>query len=107
MLTGVRLKERTKLFLKKMQGPADTIRLSILYILAYGELPLHEIVANIDKPQSLVAHHILFLEKTGWVSKRKAGRETYYRVNDRYFFELIRFVSDSPLYREKLAKKLH
>lgn len=106
MLTGVRLKERVRLFEKKMKGPAHALRLSILYLLAYGELPLHELVLDIDRPQNLVSHHLSILEKSGWVGKRKAGRETYYHLIDRGFFELHRMLVDTPFYHQILLKRL-
>jgi len=106
MLTGVRLKEKTRLFEKKMKGPAHEIRLSIIYILAHGELPLHEIVLDIDKPQNLVSHHMAVLEKSGWVGKRTEGREVYYHLIDRGFFELSRMVVDTPFYHQTLLKRL-
>jgi DNA-binding transcriptional ArsR family regulator len=68
MLTGIRLKEKARLFEKKMKGPAHEVRLAIMYTLAHGELPLHEIVANVDEPQNLVSHHMKILEKSGWVA---------------------------------------
>ncbi len=106
MLTGVRLKEKARMFEKKMQGPAHTIRLSIIYLLAHGELPLHEIVLDIDKPQNLVSHHMKVLEKSGWVGKRVDGREVYYRLIDRGFFELTRLLVDTPFYHTTLMKRL-
>jgi len=106
MLTGVRLKEKARLFEKKMRGPAHTIRLSIIYILAHGELPLHEIVLDIDKPQNLISHHMAILEKSGWVGKRTEGREVYYHLIDRGFFELHRMLVDTPFYHQTLMKRL-
>lgn len=106
MLTGVRLKEKARMFEKKMRGPAHTIRLSIIYLLAHGELPLHEIVLDIDKPQNLVSHHIKVLVSSGWVGKRIEGREVYYRLIDRGFFELTRLVVDTSFYHNTLMKRL-
>lgn len=106
MLTGIRLKEKVKLFEKKMKGPAHAIRLAIIYTLAHGELPLHEIVSDVDAPQNLVSHHMAILEKSGWVGKRTAGREVYYHLIDRGFFALTRMLVDTPYYHQTLLKRL-
>lgn len=106
MLTGIRLKEKTRIFAPKMQSLAHPHRLGILHILAYGELPLHEIVTNLDIPENLVAHHIKQLLTTGWVGNRKEGRQTYYYLKERGFFELFRMLVETPFYRTTLSKQL-
>ena len=106
MLTGIRLKEKTKLFTPKMEALAHPHRLGILHILAYGELPLHEIVANLDEKENLVSHHIKKLLITGWVGKRAEGRQTYYFLKERGFFELFRMLIETPFYRNILTKQL-
>ena len=106
MLTGIRLKEKTKIFAPKMEALAHPHRLGILYILAYGELPLHEIVNNIDEPENLISHHIKKLFETGWVGKRSEGRQTYYFLKEKGFFELFRMLIETPFYRNILTKQL-
>jgi DNA-binding transcriptional ArsR family regulator len=106
MLTGIRLKEKTRLFAPKMQALAHPHRLAILHILAYGELPLHAIVANLDEAENLVSHHIKKLLITGWVGKRIEGRQTYYFIKERGFFELFRMLVETPFYRNTLMKQL-
>lgn len=106
MLTGIRLKEKTRLFAPKMGALAHPHRLAILHILAYGELPLHDIVANLDEAENLVSHHIKKLLTTGWVGKRIEGRQTYYFMKERGFFELFRMLVETPFYRNTLTKQL-
>ena len=106
MITGIRLKEKIQPFGKRMRGLGHDCRLSILYTLAFGELPLHEIVLDVDKPENLVAHHIGILIKSGWVGKRKVGREVFYRLNERAFFELFRLFTDTPFFHQTLSKRL-
>lgn len=106
MITGIRLHEKIKPFGKRMHGIAHEHRLAILYTLAYGELPLHDIVLDVDRPENLVAHHIDVLMKSGWVTKRKKGREVFYRLNEHGFFELFRLFVDTPFYHETLKKRL-
>ena len=106
MLTGIRLKEKTRLFAPKMHALGHPHRLAILHILAYGELPLHAIVANLDEPENLVSHHIKKLLNAGWVWKRIEGRQTYYILKERGFFELFRMLVETPFYRTTLSKQL-
>jgi ArsR family transcriptional regulator len=106
MLTGYKLKEKTKLFSVKMQALAHPHRLAVLHILAYGELPLHEIVENLDEPENLVSHHIKKLLGSGWVGNRKEGRQTYYFLKEKGFFELFRMVSETPYYRNVILKRI-
>jgi DNA-binding transcriptional ArsR family regulator len=106
MLTGIRLKEKTRVFAPKMAALAHPHRLAILHILAYGELPLHDIVSDIDEPENLVSHHIKKLLITGWVGKRVEGRQTYYFLKERGFFELFRMLVETPFYRNTLTKQL-
>lgn len=106
MLTGIRLKEKTRLFAPKMHALGHPHRLAILHILAYGELPLHAIVANLDTPENLVSHHMKQLFVTGWVGKRTDGRQTYYFIKGRGFFELFRMLVETPFYRTTLTKQL-
>jgi DNA-binding transcriptional ArsR family regulator len=106
MVTGIRLKEKVKPFTKKMQALGHEHRLGILYLLAYGELPLHELVMDLDQPENLVSHHIKILEQTGWVGKRRDGREVYYHLAQRGFFELFRMLAETPFYRTVLLERL-
>lgn len=106
MLTGIRLKEKTRIFALKMQALGHAHRLAILHVLAYGELPLHEIVGNLDEAENLVSHHIKKLLTTGWVGKRVEGRQTYYFLKERGFFELFRMLVETPFYRTTLSKQL-
>ena len=106
MLTGYKLKEKTKGFAPKMEALAHPHRLAILHVLAYGELPLHEIVENCDEKENLVAHHIKKLLITGWVGKRSEGRQTYYFLKEKGFFELFRMLIETPFYRNILTKQL-
>lgn len=106
MLTGIRLKEKMRLFAPKMHALGHPHRLAILHILAHGELPLHEIVSNLDEKENLVSHHIKKLLNAGWVWKRIEGRQTYYVLKERGFFELFRMLVETPFYRTILSKQL-
>jgi DNA-binding transcriptional ArsR family regulator len=107
MLTGVRLKERTKTFAKKIQGISHPIRLSILYLLAFKDFPLHEIAENLDYPANLVSHHASILISSGWVEKKKWKQYVYYHLKTRMLFDWYRLFVDTPLQKEVISRKLH
>jgi DNA-binding transcriptional ArsR family regulator len=106
MITGVRLKEKVKPFAKRMEGIAHPIRLSILYLLAYKDFPLHEIAENLDYPQNLVSHHLGTLLSAGWVVKKKWKQYVYYHLKTRVLFDWYRLFSGTPLEKEVINKKL-
>jgi len=106
MITGVRLKEKVKPYAKKIVGIAHPIRLSILYLLAFKDFPLHEIAENLDYPQNLVSHHLTTLGKGGWVEKKKWKQYVYYHLKHRQLFDWYRLFSGSPLEKEVISKKL-
>jgi len=106
MVTGVRLKERVKPFAKRMEGIAHPIRLSILYILAFKEYPLHEIAENLDYKPNLVSHHLTILQSSGWVEKKKWKQYVYYHLKHRVLFDWYRLFNETPLAKEVIAKKL-
>ena len=81
MDTGVRLKENSKKLAQTVHGISHEHRLAIAYLLAHGDMQERDIVANIDLPQNLVAHHLNIMLGSGWVSKVKEGKFATYRLN--------------------------
>jgi len=106
MMTGIRLKEKVKPFAKRMEGIAHPIRLSILYLLAHKDFPLHELAENMDYPSNLVSHHISQLVSSGWVEKKKWKQYVYYHLKHRVLFDWYRLFSGTPLAKEVIEKKL-
>lgn len=107
MLTGIRLKERSKQFSKKLQGLAHPIRLSIVYMLAFKDFQLYEISENLDYPPNLISHHIKTLQRSGWVVKKKWKQYAYYHLKTRILFDWYRLFIDTPLQKDIISKKLH
>jgi len=106
MITGVRLKEKVKPFSKRMQGIAHPIRLSILYILAFKDFPLHEIAANLDYRPNLISHHLNILLSSGWVEKKKWKQYVYYHLRHKVLFDWYRLFVETPLQKEVIGRKL-
>ncbi len=104
MLTGGRLKEKSKLFAKRMKALAHPHRLAIIYLLANDPMWVRDLVDHLNIPQNLIAHHLKQMYLAGWVLKTKEGRHVTYRLNDKAFFELNRFLADTPFERDVLSK---
>ncbi len=100
------MKEKVKPHAKKIQGIAHPIRLSILYLFAHNDFPLHEIAENLDYPSNLVSHHLTILLGSGWVIKKKWKQYVYYHLKTRMLFDWYRLFVDTPLQKEVISKKL-
>lgn len=86
---------------------ADPNRRKLIRLLADAEeLPLHELTPHFQIGRTAVSKHLTILNEAEIVSKRKAGRETKYRLNP----EPLQEVKDWLSYYEKFwtegAKKL-
>jgi len=104
MLTGIRLKEKVKQYAKHMRGIAHGHRLGIIYLLAHQPMEVRDITSNIDLAENLVSHHLKQMYQSGWVVKTRVGRRVTYKLNEKAFFELNRFLTDTPFQRSILAK---
>ncbi len=104
MLTKSRLREKVKPFAKRFRGIAHIHRLSIVYVLSYGPKDVFEIVDALGIAENLISHHLKQLYLTGWVLRTKSGRRITYKLNEKAFFELNRFLSETPFDRQVLSK---
>ena len=104
MITGIRLKEKSKKFSRIVRGVSQAHRLGILYILSHKPMEAHDIAANIDLPENLVSHHLKLMFASGWVKKTRIGRNMMYEVNSRVFNKLLIFFEGTPLSRKIIFK---
>lgn len=104
MLSSGRLKEKSKLFAKKLRVLAHPHRLAILYLLAHDPQWVRDLVNYLNIPENLIAHHLKQMHIGGWVEKSREGRHVAYRLNEKAFFELNRFLEGTPFDRDVLAK---
>ena len=104
MITGIRLKEKSKKFSRIIAGVSQAHRLGILYILAHKPMEAHDIAANIDLSENLVSHHLKRMLKSGWVTKARIGRNMTYEVNPRVFKNLMKFFEKTPFERKVVFK---
>jgi len=60
---------------------AEPRRRQLLDLLAAGERPVNELVAELRLPQPQVSKHLAVLRQVGLVEVREAGRQRLYRLN--------------------------
>ena len=83
MLSRINLHNKIKPHAGKFHAIGNTIRLSIVYILAREPMDFGLIVRRLKLRPSLAAHHLKQLVNTGWVTKIKVGKlVTYYLSKD-------------------------
>ena len=60
---------------------ADPTRRRIIDLLALGERPVNDVVAELGVAQPQVSKHLRVLKEAGLVQARRAGRQRLYRVD--------------------------
>lgn len=65
-------------------------RLKILLCMDGGEVSVSELEARLQLRQAYISQQLMALRKAGLVSRRRAGRNAYYRLADRRLTNLIR-----------------
>jgi ArsR family transcriptional regulator len=64
-----------------MGGLADPTRLRILRVVEREELPVLDLCAVLELPQSTVSRHLRTLSDQGWLSNRREGTASFYRLS--------------------------
>ena len=60
---------------------AEPKRRQVLETLAYGEMPVGDLVVRLGWPQPMVSKHLGVLKEVGLVKARREGRQRLYSVN--------------------------
>lgn len=72
----------------RFKALAEPARLQILHALRSEELTVSELVENTGMGQANVSKHLQLLHANGFVTRRKEGLYTWYRLADRDVFRL-------------------
>ena len=72
---------RTATTLDPFNAVAEPKRRQVLETLAYGEMPVSDLVGRLAWPQPMVSKHLGVLKAVGLVTARRDGRQRLYRVN--------------------------
>lgn len=68
-------------FPKFFKAVGDPVRQKILYLLNdRGEMPVKDIVKELDLAQSTVSHHLSILKGSNVIKARQEGTQAYYSV---------------------------
>ena len=77
----------------------DPTRVRLLYFLSQKELCVHDLAQLLGVTQPAVSHHLRLLRMLGLVRTRRAGRSTYYALDDEHVVQLFRCGMDHTLHR--------
>ncbi|MBU3720252.1 MAG: helix-turn-helix transcriptional regulator [Burkholderiaceae bacterium] len=84
-----RLLERASAYFSLLSEPS---RLRILRVVCYEELSVQQVVERTGLPQPNVSRHLALLNRSGVLSRRRAGTSVFYAVSDPTIVELCRLV---------------
>ncbi|HWP34124.1 MAG TPA: metalloregulator ArsR/SmtB family transcription factor [Thermodesulfobacteriota bacterium] len=74
---------------KFFRGLGDPTRLKIVELLLEEERPVKALVERLGVPQGRLSSHLACLKWCGYVTTRRAGRYTFYRVADRRVARIV------------------
>lgn len=73
---------------------SDENRVTVLRTLMDGELCAAEILEKLNITQPTLSHHMKTLCESGLVKSRKQGKWTYYSVNEKAAYKILKFIKD-------------
>lgn len=68
---------------------ADPTRIKIIYALKNKELTVTEITQALSMTQSAVSHQLRILRDVNLVTKKKIGKEVYYKLADDHVYAIF------------------
>lgn len=71
------------------QALGDSSRVQIVWALMQGEQNVGELAKNLSMSQPAVSHHLRTLRNLRLVRLRKAGRTTFYTLDDEHISHLL------------------
>lgn len=96
----------------RLTALSEPIRVRLLRVLAREELAVGELARVLQTSQPTVSRHLKLLDEGGWVSRRKAGTASYFRLAEldadaRRLWDVVSMDDDafeSSLYAEDLRR---
>ncbi len=79
---------------RRFKALSEPTRLRILQTIWDGECSVQDIVQQIQTSQVNVSKHLAILYDAGFVSRRKDGLFTFYRVTDKWVLQLCNLICD-------------
>jgi ArsR family transcriptional regulator len=81
--------EQVDLAVEVFRMLADATRVRLLWLLRDGELPVHELVTRVQRPQALVSQHLAKLRLARLVTTRRQGSSVLYRLSNEHVAQLV------------------
>lgn len=100
MLIRKRLHDKVSKLETLTQGVTQKYRLAILYLLAHGSKETFELADTLMIKEPLLIHHLEIMMKSGWVRRTRQGRRVWYAVEKTPFIELLKFLGNTPFFRD-------
>ncbi len=72
-----------------MQAMSHPLRIKVLCLISSGEMAVQEIVEAVGTTQGNVSQHLAILKASGMIASRSAGKQTFYRIEDKRIVKLI------------------
>lgn len=88
-------------FLSAVSNP---VRIGIICYLTTGERSVNEIVDKLKISQPTVSLNLFRLYRAGWLSRRRVGKNVYYKIAKDEYKEIIEKISDLYLKKIKIGK---
>lgn len=79
---------------------SDPTRVRILYLLSRKELCVHDLAQLLGASQPATSHHLRLLRMLRLVRTRRAGRATYYTLDDEHVLQLFNCSHDHVIHQE-------
>ena len=71
---------------------AHPVRLKLIERIRAGQAPVGELARHVRQPQHVVSQHLNRLRVHGVLSRRRDGRQVYYRISDPQVLDIVRWV---------------
>ncbi len=84
-----RSKKMFFLLAETFQALGDSSRIQIVWALSHGELSVGTLAVILEMSQPAVSHHLRTLRNLKLVRVRKAGRSSFYSLDDDHIEELL------------------
>ncbi|MBI5620375.1 helix-turn-helix transcriptional regulator [Candidatus Gottesmanbacteria bacterium] len=100
MLIRKRLNDKVANLQKLTHAVAHRHRLAILYLLSHGSKATYELADTLIIKEPLLVHHLEIMVKSGWIRRIRQGRRVWYELEKTPFVELMKFLGDTPFFRD-------
>ncbi len=85
----LRFKKRFLLLAETFQALGDSSRIKIVWLLSQSETSVGNIAFQLSMSQPAVSHHLRTLRNLKLVNVRRAGRTSYYSLDDEHINQLL------------------